>query len=87
MNNGNPVQDVRYQGNGFDAFRIGYNDTFSPWSNPNDQKSDKAATSFGFKLNNFSNNIYTLNIYNNLNEYVISQNTTLSTGFGILAII
>ncbi len=78
--NGNPVQDIRYPGNGYDAFRIGYNDSFSPWSNPNDQKLDKTCTSFGFKLTNFSYNTYTLNIYNNLNEYVISQNTTLSQG-------
>lgn len=66
--NGIPVQDVRFQGDGKDAFRIGYNQVFSPWSNPNNQRTTSQTTPFGFEITNFSNGVYTLNIYVNTSQ-------------------
>jgi M6 family metalloprotease-like protein len=62
---GNPVQDVRYPGDGKDAFREGFNEVFSPWSNPNSQKANRTSTPFGFKINSFSSGVCTLDIYVN----------------------
>ncbi|MBA4320577.1 MAG: hypothetical protein C0412_19455, partial [Flavobacterium sp.] len=66
--NGIPVQDVRFQGDGKDAFRVGYNQVFSPWSNPNNQRTASETTPFGFEITNFSNGVYTLNIYVNTSQ-------------------
>jgi hypothetical protein len=56
---------VRYSGDGKDAFRLGYNEVWSPFSNPNSQRGDvnKTATPFGFKLNSLSNGVYSLDIF------------------------
>lgn len=58
-----PVKDVKYQGDGKDAFRIGYNEVFSPWSNPNSQDKNRDSTGIGFKLDGDTNGVYTLVIY------------------------
>ncbi|MHB8905748.1 MAG: T9SS type A sorting domain-containing protein [Melioribacteraceae bacterium] len=63
--NGSPVQDVRFHGDGKDAYRMDYNQVFSPWSNPNNQRAASQTTPFGFEITNFSNGVYTLNIYVN----------------------
>jgi hypothetical protein len=63
-----PVVDIRFHGDGNDAFRIGYNQVFSPWSNPNNQRAANQTTAFGFEITNFSNGVYTLNIYVNTAE-------------------
>lgn len=60
-----PMVDVRFHGDGKDAFRVGYNQVFSPWSNPNNQRIANQTTPFGFEITNFSNGVYTLNIYVN----------------------
>ena len=60
---GQPVLDVRLYGDGKDAFRIGYNEVFSPWSNPNSQKASKATTPFGMKLNSLTNGVFSLDLY------------------------
>ena len=58
-----PVEDVRYLGNGKDAFRMGYNEVFSPWSNPNSQDKNRDSTGIGFKLNGEKDGVYSLDIY------------------------
>ncbi len=58
-----PVKDVKYQGDGNDAFRIGYNEVFSPWSNPNSQDKNRDSTGIGFKLDSDFNSVYTLDVY------------------------
>ncbi|MCC7445756.1 MAG: T9SS type A sorting domain-containing protein [Saprospiraceae bacterium] len=62
---GQPVLDVRYSGDGKDAFRLGYSEVWSPFSNPNSQRGDlnKTATPFGFKINSFANNVFSLDIF------------------------
>lgn len=67
---GQPVLDVRYSGDGKDAFRIGYNEVFSPWSNPNSQRKANppaaptpTPTPFGMKLNSLTNGVFSLDIY------------------------
>ena len=66
--NGAPVVDVRYPGDGKDAFRIGFNEVFSPWSNPNSQDVNRTATPFGFKINSFNGGVYSIDIYVNTAE-------------------
>jgi len=63
--NGQPQPDVRNSGDGKDAFRIGYNEVFSPWSNPNSYKADRTQTPFGFKIDSLVNGVYTIDIYVN----------------------
>ena len=63
--NGKPDSDVKYQGDGNDAFRIGYNEVFSPWSNPNSYKADRTRTPFGFKIDSLVKGDYYINIYVN----------------------
>lgn len=63
--NGQPILDIRHLGNGKDAFRIGYNEVFSQWSNPNSQRENKTSTPFGFKVNNLVNGVYSIDIYVN----------------------
>ncbi len=60
---GQPVLDVRYSGDGKDAFRLGYNEVWSPFSNPSSQRANKTATPFGFKLNSITNGVYSLDIF------------------------
>jgi hypothetical protein len=62
---GQPVEDIRFQGDGKDAFRPTYNEMFSPWSNPNSYKkgTPPTATPFGFKVNGVSNGVYSMDIY------------------------
>lgn len=61
--NGQPILDVRYSGDGKDAFRLGYNEVWSPYSNPSSQRSNKGTTPFGIKLNSLSNGVYSIDIY------------------------
>ncbi|MCF8243042.1 MAG: T9SS type A sorting domain-containing protein [Melioribacteraceae bacterium] len=61
--NGNPQLDIRQYGDGSDAFRIGFNEVFSPWSNPNNQMKNRNTTGFGFYIKSFSNGNYTLDLY------------------------
>jgi M6 family metalloprotease-like protein len=46
-----PIKDLRYRGDGNDAFRVGYNEVFSQWSNPNSDISHGESTNFAFKVN------------------------------------
>ncbi|MGE5350903.1 MAG: T9SS type A sorting domain-containing protein [Acidobacteriota bacterium] len=53
-------------GHGKDAFREGFNEVFTPWSNPNSQRADRNATGIGFKINGApANGVYSLDIYVN----------------------
>ncbi len=60
---GNPQIDVRHNGDGLDAFRMGYKQVFSPWSNPNNQRENRSTTPFGFFIKSESAGNYTLDIY------------------------
>jgi M6 family metalloprotease-like protein len=60
---GQPVLDVRYSGDGKDAFRMDYNQMFSPYSNPNSQRLNKTTTPFGFNINGFNSGVASLDIY------------------------
>ncbi|MDY0082547.1 MAG: T9SS type A sorting domain-containing protein [Ignavibacteriaceae bacterium] len=61
--NGEPIEDIRNHGDGKDAFRIGYNEVWSPYSNPNSQRLNKDVTPFGFKINSFNYGVASLDIY------------------------
>ena len=63
--NGQPVLDVRYNGDGKDAFRLGYNEIWSPYSNPNSQRANKTSTPYGIKLNSLTNGVYSIDIFVN----------------------
>ncbi len=52
-------------GYGYDAFRPGYNEVFSPWSNPNSQRANRNETGIGFKINSFTAGVCSLDIYVN----------------------
>ena len=58
-----PVKDIPNEGNGKSAFRMGFNEVFSPWSNPNSQDKNRDSTGIGFKLDGDTNGVYTLDIY------------------------
>ena len=58
-----PVKNVKYIGDGRDAFRMEYNEVFSPWSNPNSQDKNRDSTGIGFKLNGDSDGVYSLDVY------------------------
>ena len=60
-----PSEDVKYLGDGRDAFRMGYNEVFSPWSNPDSQDKNRDSTGIGFKLDGDTEGVYTLDIYIN----------------------
>ena len=62
---GDPVIDVRYSGDGRDAFRFTYNELWSPYSNPNSQRANKTSTPFGLKLNSLINNVFLIDLYVN----------------------
>lgn len=82
---GQPVLDVRYSGDGKDAFRMGYNEVWSPFSNPNSQRGDlnKTATSFGLKLNSLSYGVYSMDIYVNTS---LNAPPSRPTGFSVTAV-
>ena len=42
---------------------MGFNEVFSPWSNPNSQDKNRDSTGIGFKLDGDTNGVYTLDIY------------------------
>lgn len=63
--NGQLVLDPLRYGKGKDAFRLGYNEVFSPWSNPNSQKANRSSTGIGFKINSVNNGVYNIDIYVN----------------------
>ena len=65
--NGDPILDVRFNGDGKDAFREDFNEIFSPWSNPNSYKKGTipTATPFGFKINSENNGVISTDIYVN----------------------
>jgi M6 family metalloprotease-like protein len=67
---GKPIEHPTRYGDGKDAFRIGYNEVFSPWSNPNSQKADGNPTGIGFKIKSFNpdSNSFDINIYFNTSE-------------------
>jgi hypothetical protein len=64
LTHANPEPDY-FLGDGKDAFRIGQNQVFSPWSNPNNQMASGSTTKFGFELTSISSGICTLNLYVN----------------------
>jgi len=73
--------DVRFNGDGRDAFRMDYKDEFTPWSNPNNQRANGKTTNYGFKLKEVdSKGVYHLDIYTDLDEYCINHDAILSTG-------
>jgi M6 family metalloprotease-like protein len=65
--NGNTTLANKMSGDGLDAFRMGYQQVFSPWSNPNSQQKGRAHTSFGFELTDVDttedSDVYTLDLY------------------------
>ncbi len=62
---GQLVLDLGREGTGKDAFRLGYNEVFSPWSNPNSQKANRGSTGIGFKINSMNNGVCVFDIYVN----------------------
>ncbi|MFA8342906.1 MAG: T9SS type A sorting domain-containing protein, partial [Rhodothermaceae bacterium] len=62
---GNPHQHIPHNGDGNDAFKMGYNQTFTKWSNPNNQRQSGAVSNFGFHINSKSGTNYNLTIYVN----------------------
>ncbi|MFO7526400.1 MAG: T9SS type A sorting domain-containing protein [Ignavibacteriaceae bacterium] len=62
---GQSLLDIRHPGDGKDAFRLGYNEVWSPYSNPNSQDKNKTATPYGIKLNSLTNGVYSIDIYVN----------------------
>lgn len=62
---GAPIEDVKYRGSEGDAFRIGYKEVFSPYSNPNSQLPDRKPSGFGFIIKSFRGGSYTLDIFQN----------------------
>ncbi|KAF0140465.1 MAG: hypothetical protein FD122_2480 [Stygiobacter sp.] len=62
---GQPQVDLRFQGDGKDAFSVDYNQVFTPWSNPNNQRAANNTTSFGFEITSVSSGVYTMNLYVN----------------------
>jgi M6 family metalloprotease-like protein len=63
--NGEVIPKPMRNGYGYDAFRLGYNEVFSPWSNPNSQRANRNSTGIGFKINSVINGVYTIDIYIN----------------------
>ena len=54
-----------YLGDGTQAFRKGYQEVFSPWSNPNNQKSNRETINFAINLNSLDNGSASITIYKN----------------------
>lgn len=65
--NGNTVHSPQFSGDGQDAFRMGYQQVFSPWSNPTSQNKFRTSTGFGFELTGVTatanGDVYTLNFH------------------------
>ncbi len=66
--NGNIINEPLRSGKGKDAFRPGFNEVFSPWSNPNSQDKNKKETGIGFKIKSIENGKAVLDIYINTAE-------------------
>lgn len=66
-NNGNTILANKMSGDGEDTFRMGYQQVFSPWSNPNSQHIHRDSTGFGFELTAVdtteNGDVYTLDLY------------------------
>jgi hypothetical protein len=62
---GQVLEHPTRNGDGKDAFRIGFNEVFSPWSNPTSKKADGSSSGIGFKINSFTNGTYVTDIYVN----------------------
>jgi len=62
---GQPQVDIRFHGDWKDAFRMDYNQVFTPWSNPNNQRAVNTTTNFGFELTGLNGGVYTMNLYVN----------------------
>ncbi len=62
---GNAQLDIKLSGDGYDAFRIGYNEVFSPWSNPNSYTHRRIPTPFGFKIDSLKDGSYYIDVYVN----------------------
>jgi hypothetical protein len=60
---GMPILDLAHNGDGTDAFRMDYNELWSPYSNPNSQRLNKNSTTFGFKVNSFNSGVASLDFY------------------------
>jgi hypothetical protein len=60
---GMPILDLAHNGDGTDAFRMDYNELWSPYSNPNSQRLNKNSTPFGFKVNSFNSGVASLDFY------------------------
>ncbi len=60
---GMPILDLAHNGDGTDAFRMGYNELWSPYSNPNSQRLNKNSAPFGFKVNSFNSGVASLDFY------------------------
>jgi M6 family metalloprotease-like protein len=65
---GHPQLDIRFEGDGKDAFRLGYNEIWSPYSNPSSQSANRTATPYGIKLNSLTFNDYSITIYVNTSQ-------------------
>lgn len=66
-NGGNTIHVARFSGDGQDAFRMGYQQVFSPWSNPTSQDKYRNNTGFGFEITGVTHtqngDVYTLDFY------------------------
>ncbi len=62
---------------------MGFNEVWSPFSNPNSQDVNKAATPYGFKLNSLTNGVYSIDIYVNTS---LDGPPSKPTGFSVSAI-
>ena len=57
---------AEHTGDTKDAFKIGYKEVFSPWSNPNNQRENKTTVNFAMKLNSIGGNgTYSLTFFMN----------------------
>ena len=61
--NNNAVQDVAYEGSSKDPFNIGYNQVFTPWSNPDSYNFYRNPTVFGFKIDSLERGIFSLDVF------------------------
>jgi len=73
--NGRPVHVDRYKGDPKDAYNIGYNQVFSPWSNPNSNTWNNSQTSIAVEItgkHSGSNgeDVFDLNLFVNTPEQV-----------------
>lgn len=60
------VDISEHEGDEYDAFKMDYNEVFSPWSNPNNQKENRSTLDFSMELESKSSNgDYTLKFYMN----------------------